>query len=256
MPEQIEILSFLEQLSIAELRAVMDSPFEPEVMRLLEKSDVLTEMVATVLEQEHQSFVDAGELPGAATVNVQAKELIQKLSERLSSATPGEQEMLRNLGQQLEASIKFRESRPPVDRLQAVLSTLHIDAERVRRWTELAVGNAGVFADLSPHLVTAQFLDHEEERVPAAFSAGDITIQLDKREPLEMFVVEVESANEADCDREFEIILLGGTGQQRSLTVRLDQRKGKLCFGVGTIPDPEKLFSELGPYIVPLIKGG
>jgi hypothetical protein len=259
MPEQTEILRFLEQLSIAELRVVMDSPFEPVVMELLEKSDVLAQRVATVLEEEHQSLAIEGELPDAQGVRVQAKEIVQRLNERLSAASPDEQEMLRNLMQQLEDSVKARQSGPSVeDRLRAALGVFHINQERIRRWVELAISNAPVFAQGLGGFgfAAAEFSYSQEEQISGSFSDDKITIQLDKRDPMEVFVVEVQSTNQADCGRDLEVVLVGGTGGQKSVTVQLDKKKGDLCFGVGAIPDPEKLIAELGPYIVPIVKDG
>src|ERR1041385_3904740 len=91
------VREFLEGLSIAELKAVMDSPFEPLVMECVEDSQVLTKMVTQVLDDEPaEAFA---ELPDAAAAQV--SQLMSRLQDKFAEASGAEQEAWREFNARL-----------------------------------------------------------------------------------------------------------------------------------------------------------
>ena len=241
------VREFLEGLSIAELKAVMDSPFEPLVMECVEDSQVLTKMVTQVLDDEPaEAFA---ELPDAAAAQV--SQLMSRLQDKFAEASGAEQEAWREFNARLVVQPAPQGANRTIrDRLLDALQRFQVVPALIEEWIELATANAAIFS--RGVLETATFGMPEREQIPAVFRNGDISVQLDKRDELEVFVVEVQSANKADFGRELKIVLFGGTDAEEALNVTLDKRKGDWCFGTGTVDI--KAIAKLGPFIIPVVE--
>lgn len=244
------VREFLEGLSIAELKAVMDSPFEPLVMECVEDSQVLTKMVTQVLDDEPDKAF--AELPDAGQVS----QLMTRLQDKFAEASEAEKEAWREFNERVAAQSAPQVAKRAIrDRLLDALQRFQVVPTLIEEWIDAAIANAALFSQgiAPPDLGTARFETPGQKQIPKVFRKGDISVQLDKRDELELFVVEVESANEADYEREIKIVLFfGGTNAEVTLSVTLAKRKGGKCFGTSTVDIKE--IEKLGPFIIPVVE--
>src|SRR5256885_7488489 len=119
------VREFLEGLSIAELRAVMDSPFEPLVMECVEDSQALTKMVTQVLDDDPDEAF--GELSDAVAQDAQVSQLMTRLQDKFAEASEAEQEAWREFNERLVAQSEPQPAKRTIrDRLVVALQRFQV----------------------------------------------------------------------------------------------------------------------------------
>ena len=142
------------------------------------------------------------------------------------------------------------ERTPAVRRLlEAVNRYAQASGEVTRGWLEAAQHNAAVFS----HGVGELAFD-DEPAIARSFEADGLSIRLDLREQTDQFVVEVSSANEALCGGALTVMLLGGTGHEEAVTLRLSGRRPGVCYGSAAAGGrASEVINRLGPLILPVV---
>jgi hypothetical protein len=249
--EKQDARAFLEGLSKAELRGVMDSPiFNGFLMEHVEESELLTKRVTELLEEEYS---DLSEEEQAADQSRIAR-LVQGLMDKYA-ASQKEGEFV----EEFAARLNVRPASSLIDHLLTSLKRYIRAPEGIlQEWIAQAQANAQLFLrglDI-PGLDHAAEFDHARRpEMPAVFKHGDATIQLDKRDEIDHFVVEVSTFNELLCGREIIVLLIGQTGETVHVPVRLDERRGGTCFGKEIPKDTiVEMVTRLGSVIVPVIQ--
>lgn len=144
------------------------------------------------------------------------------------------------------------ERTPAVRRLlESVKRYARTSGQVTREWVEAAQHNARVF---SHGMGEWAFDGGAAPAIARHFEGGGLSIQLDLREQTDQFVVEVASSDEALCDRTLTVMLLGGTGRELRVPVRLAGRRPGVCYGSAAAEgSADDVLQKLGPVILPVV---
>jgi hypothetical protein len=144
------------------------------------------------------------------------------------------------------------ERTPAVRRLlESVKRYARASGQVTREWVEAAQHNARVF---SHGMGEWAFDGGASPAIARRFEGGGLSVQMDLREQTDQFVVEVSSSDEALCGRTLTVVLLGGTGREMHVPVRLAGRRPGVCFGSAVAEGRAgNVLQQLGPVIIPVV---
>jgi hypothetical protein len=119
-----------------------------------------------------------------------------------------------------------------------------------QQWFDVAKENARILS-----CGTEQWAFHDEEsNPPQLFQVDDLSIGIELRQEIGKLVVEVRTSNVKFTGKIFTIILIGGTGEEAQVVVRLDHCKGAICYGSAVADGlASDVVDKLGPIIVPIV---
>jgi hypothetical protein len=140
---------------------------------------------------------------------------------------------------------------PTIALLLGALKRYGKATERVAaEWVEIAKENARIFTQG----IGEWAFQNDASLLPGEFNLEGMVVQLDFREEIGQFVVEVTTRKEELCGEVVTIVLVGGTGEELRVPVRLKDRKGDMCYGSAVATGHgREVIKTLGPMIIPVV---